>query len=68
MIVATILPMASMSDETVDAVVTRALGAGCVACNPMRGPFRIAFFQPHRVPKGWSKIGIAHKETAPCAA
>lgn len=59
-IVATLLPVAgpAMDDETVDAVIGRAIRAGLIACNAMRGPFRIAFFPPGRIPAGWSRIGM----------
>lgn len=60
-IVATLLPVTgtALDDETVDTVIRRAIDAGLVACNVARGPFRIAFFPPSRIPAGWSRIGIA---------
>lgn len=61
MIVATLLPVTgtALDDETVDTVIRRAIDAGLVACNAMRGPFRIGFFPRDRIPAGWSRIGIA---------
>lgn len=68
-ITAAIFPTGPMSDETVDTVVSRALAAGLVPCNPRRGPFRVAFFPPKSIPATWSRIGcVAKPETAPCVA
>lgn len=68
MITAAIFPTGKLDDQTVDQVVTTALASGLVACNAMTGPFRIAFFQPQRIPAGWAKFGCVTKDTTPCAA
>lgn len=71
MITAAIFPAGPMTDETVDEVVAAAVRAGLVACNKMQGPFRIAFFHPNRIPKGWAKFGFIDKnasEVSPCVA
>ena len=67
-IVATLLPVGALDDETVDTVVRRAIDAGCVACSTLTGPWRVAFFQRHRVPAGWTPIGAVTRKDAPCAA
>lgn len=59
---AIILPMSQIDDETVDAIVTRALERGLVACNSKTGAFRIAFFKPASIPTGWSRIGFGIRE------
>jgi hypothetical protein len=61
----------TMSDETVDQIVSRAIASGLVACNAMTGPFRVAFFKRDRVPKGWARMGCVDKpapKEPPCAA
>ena len=68
MISAAIFPVGQLDDQTVDQVVTTAIASGLVACNAMTGPFRIAFFQRGRVPKGWAQFGVVTKDTTPCAA
>lgn len=68
MITAAIFPTGKLDDQTVDQVVTTALNSGLVACNAMTGPFRIAFFQPQRIPAGWAKFGVTSKDITPCAA
>ena len=66
MIAALILPSSQIDDMTVDTVVHEAMQSGLVACNRMTGPFRIAFFERHHIPAGWSRIGLT--EVPPCAA
>ena len=68
MISALILPK-TINDLTVDEMVTTALDSGLIACNTNTGAFRIAFFDPLRIPKGWSKFGFIDKNMEPpCAA
>lgn len=68
MVDALILPLRPMTDETIDEVVDQARNAGLIACNAMQGPFRIAFFKPSHIPKGWARFGLAIKEAPTCAA
>ena len=65
MIAAMILPARTLDDATIDQVIESALRSGLIACNAMRGPFRIAFFPRNRVPTGWARMGFADKTKEP---
>lgn len=69
-IAAAILPLAAISEETIDEVIHRATDAGLVACNCTTGPFRVSFFSPQRIPRGWARIGLTQRdrEPPPCDA
>jgi len=66
MISALILPASQLDDRTVDSVLREAAQSGLVACNRLKGPFRIAFFSRDHIPAGWARIGLT--EVPPCAA
>lgn len=79
-VAAMILPVA-MDEATVDEVITTALSRGLAPCvrSQVRkaDPFRVTFFDPARIPAGWSKLvvkiksqttAVLSQEESPCLA